>query len=217
MATSKQMKKLIEVYEDVETEPMQKILGSEILGIVRDRPDLIAQFVSVACGLAEIVMKPLLELVKIGITVSARERFAIADHFKKGSAGIYYVSETFHKWFDAKVEENVPAGTLTSHKLAQDSVDGPIKAKLGEGHEVFLSWVFEKIEAQADGREGELLVNGRANIFYYDGRVVLVGWIAGFGWYVGARGVSTPHAWIAGRRVFSRNSVLKPSDAPVAA
>lgn len=54
MATSKQAKKLIEVFEDVGTDLMQEILGDGLLAIVRDRRDLAQQFISVARGFAEI-------------------------------------------------------------------------------------------------------------------------------------------------------------------
>lgn len=168
-------------------------------------------------GTVEIVIKSILELVKPDIKVSARDRFVVADNFKKGNAGIYYLGDNFKKWFGDKVETNVPTATLSSRILTQSSVDDPIKAELGENHETLLSWLFEKIEAQADGREGELLVNGYANIFYIDGRVVRVFWDAGYGWYVFARGVTDPDSWYAGFRVFSRNSVLKSSETLVQA
>jgi hypothetical protein len=168
-------------------------------------------------GTVEIVMKSILELVNSEIKVSARERFVVADHFKKGNAGIYYIGDNFKTWFGEKVETNVLVATLTSHRLTQNSVDGPIKAELGEGHETFLTWLFEKIETQSDGREGELLVNGYANIFYIDGRVVDAHWSAGDGWVVSAYGITDPDEWYADLRVFSRNSVLKSSDTPASA
>jgi hypothetical protein len=167
-------------------------------------------------GAGELVFR-LLETLKAEIKVSARDKFVVADNFKKGNAGIYYLGENFQKWFGSKVEENIPAATLSSRKLTQNSLDGPIKAELGESHETFLCWLFEKIEAQADGREGELLVNGRANIFYINGRVVGAGWGAGGGWRVCAYEVANPGEWCAGCRVFSRNSVLKSSETLVSA
>lgn len=141
----------------------------------------LASLLLVVRGVAEVVVKSILELVNAAIKVSARDKFVVADNFKKGNAGIYYLGENFTKWFGGKVEENIPAATLSSHRLSQNSVDGPIKAELGENHETFLCWLFEKIEVQANGREGELLVDGRANIFYVDGRVVDADWNAGDG------------------------------------
>jgi len=163
-------------------------------------------------GTVETVVKSILELVNSGIKVSAWSRFVVADNFKKGNAGIYYLGDNFQKWFGSKVEANVPSATLSSRTLTQSSVDGPIKAELGENHETFLSWLFEKIEVQSDGREGELLVNGYANIFYVDGRVVPAYWDAGHGWYVLAFSVENPYTWDDGDRVFSRNSVLESSE-----
>lgn len=162
----------------------------------------------------EIVVKSILELVSDEIKVSARDKFVVTNHFKKGNAGIYFVSDNFKAWFGTKVEESVPAATLSSHRLAQGSVDGPIKAELGEGHETLLAWLYEKIEVQAGGRKGELLVNGYANIWYVDGRVVYVIWYAGSGWYVFAYEVSHPDGWVADIRVFSRN-VLETSETQV--
>lgn len=94
---------------------------------------------------------------------------------------------------------------LSSKKLLAKSLDGPIKTELGEGPETFLSWLFQMLEAQADGRKGDLLVDGCANIFYVYGRVVGAGWFAGVGWFVGARGVTNPNPWDDGNLVFSRN------------
>lgn len=54
MATSKQAKKLLEVFEDVETDPMQAILGSGALTVVRDRPDLHSLILGVSLGTHEI-------------------------------------------------------------------------------------------------------------------------------------------------------------------
>ena len=56
-----------------------------------------------------------------------------------------------------------------------------------------------------ESKEG-MLINGYANIFYIDGRVVSASWGAGLGWGVDAGGVSSPNPWGAGDRVFSRNS-----------
>jgi prepilin-type processing-associated H-X9-DG protein len=168
-------------------------------------------------GQGKVVFETLLTLLKSDIKASARKRFVVADNFEKGKAGIYSLGSNFQKWFGDKVETNVPAATLSSYTLTCSSVDGPIKAELGENHETFLSWLFEKIEAQADGREGELLVNGYANIFYVDGRVVFAHWRAGRGWHVSARVVTYPDSWSVGRRVFSRNSVLVSSETLVQA
>ena len=75
-------------------------------------------------GTVEVVMKSILELVKPDIAVSVRERFVVSDNFKKGNAGIYYIGDNFTKWFGSKVEENIPAATLSSRRLTQISVDG---------------------------------------------------------------------------------------------
>jgi len=167
-------------------------------------------------GSGKLVFDSILELITSEIKVSAREKFVVADHFKKGNAGIYFLSDNFKARFGGLVE-NASATILSSRKLTQSSVDEPIRAELGKNHETFLSWLFEKLEQQADGREGDLLVNGYANIWYVldaSGvvRAVLAYWSAGRGWDVDANGVSNPRAWGDGDRVFSRNSVLESSD-----
>jgi hypothetical protein len=152
----------------------------------------------------------LLQLINPKIKVSAHESFVVADNFKKGVAGIYDISDNFSRWFGSKVEKDISSTTLVSRKLTRNSVDGSIKAELGESHEVFLTWLFEMIEAQADGRDGELIVNGYVNIFYIDGYAVSACGRTGHGWSVGAYEVTNPNTWDAGSVVFSRNSVLEP-------
>ena len=75
-----------------------------------------------------------LQLINPSIKVSTRDRFVVEDNFRKGKAGIYYLSDNFQKLFGGKVETNVPAATLSSYKIIQNSVDGPIKTELGEDH-----------------------------------------------------------------------------------
>ena len=54
MATFDQAGKLLQVFQGIDTEPMQQILGSGVLTIIRDRPELVQQFINVARGRAEI-------------------------------------------------------------------------------------------------------------------------------------------------------------------
>ncbi len=69
--------------------------------------------------------------------------------------------------------------------------------------------------AQPNGEKGTLLNDGSANIFYVPDlkgvlRAVYVYWYDGR-WRVDANPVEGPGRWYGGDRVFSRNSVLRPS------
>lgn len=162
----------------------------------------------------EFAMKSILELVKSDVKVSAHERFIVAKNFKKGNAGIYYLGGNFERLFCDKIEENVPSATLSSRRLVQSSTLGPIKAELGEGHEIFLAWLFDKVESQANGRKGDLLVDGRTNIFYVDGCAVLARRGARDGWRIITEEISDPDGWFMGSRVFSRNLALESLETP---
>ena len=122
----------------------------------------------------------------------------------------------------SKVEDPITAQTLRYHKLRQASLDGPIITELGgeAKAETTLSEMFSLMEKQGQGEAGVLLTNGYANIFYIKDltgvlRSVGLDWY-GDGWDVHAREVTVPYGWRDGRRVFSRNSALEPSE-PVSA
>lgn len=48
-------------------------------------------------GQGRIVFDTILKFVNPEIKVSARDRFVVADNFRKGVAGIYYVGDNFQK------------------------------------------------------------------------------------------------------------------------
>jgi len=127
----------------------------------------------------------------------------------------------FAKWFlsgDGKIEKPIGEQTLRCHKLLKVSVDGPIINELGgeAKAETTLTEMFSLMEKQKNGKGGVLLNNSCANIFYIRDqngllRAVYVLW-RGDGWLICARSVESPNMWLDGRRVFSRNSVLKSSE-----
>lgn len=84
MATSRQAKKLIEVFEDVKTDPMQEILGDGLLAIIRDRRDLAQQFINVARGLAEI--RPINHT--IDLAVPCKLPFKGAERISPAKSGV---------------------------------------------------------------------------------------------------------------------------------
>ncbi len=94
----------------------------------------------------------------------------------------------------------------------KNSFDGPIIAELGgeAKAETTLTEIYDLMDRQSEGREGVLLNNGWANIFYVKDlagvlRAVGVRWDDA-GWRVFADSVEDPTEWYAGRQVFSRNS-----------
>jgi hypothetical protein len=150
----------------------------------------------------------------------AREKFVL-DTGRKAKVKISYLGDNFKAWFlngAGKTEDPITEQTLRYHKLRQSSVDGSIIAELGgeEKSETTLAEMFSLMEKQGKGEDGVLLNNGWWNIFYIRDqsavlRAVCVRWDDG-GWRVVAGSVEDPYRWSVGRRVFSRNSVLKPSE-----
>lgn len=173
--------------------------------------------------------KPLiLELVSTVVVSATTSKFVAKDKFvrdtgRKAKVKISYLGDNFTEWFlsgDGKTEDPITEQTLRYHKLRQSSMDGPIIAELGgaEKSETTLSEMFSLMEKQGKGEDGVLLNNGYVNIFYIKDsagvlRTVYVCWNDD-GWDVGASSVGGPGGWSDGRRVFSRNSVLNPSDTP---
>ena len=153
------------------------------------------------------------------VDLSARaEPFAAADYFKN-RAGLYI-------WDGFKSRVSSVAGTVTttpatkssSFDLKKSSADQRIRVELPEDHvfpdaSVFCSYLAGMIDRQPNGKEGDLLNNGLANIFYVnvDDRVVAVyvGWNAGDQWWgVDACGLDVD-VFSAGSRVFSATAVAK--------
>jgi len=167
-------------------------------------------------GQGEVVWKKFLHLVTT-VEMPAQPRFVARDHFKVDTSSsarvkVAFIWEGFSTNFLYKVEEAVEATTLAVHKLEKNLLDKEIRAELGENkEETTLSQFWALLEKQGHGQEGDLLVNGYANIFYIrdtQGRLwaVYTYWRAGRGgWRVGADSVSRPDRWYAGRQVVSRN------------
>lgn len=172
----------------------------------------LAKFVRNWKMVAETAKDNLLSVISDNIVILATERFVAKDHFKKGNAGIYWIGDNFKEWFIDKMEDARSESFITSLKLLRNSRDIPIITELGgeEKCETTLAEMFEMLKRQHDGREGDLLVNGYANIFYICDkddtlRAVYAFWDAGGGgWFVSAFLVEDPYGWDAGGQVVSR-------------
>jgi len=173
----------------------------------------------------------ILELVGTTTISATTERFVakeklVIDTSPTAKVKISYLGDNLKTWFlsgDGKIEEPIAGSTLRKDKLRQSSTDGPIISELGgeAKAETTLTEIYALMVKQPKGGEGHLLGNGWANIFYVrDQKGVLctvrVGWDGG-GWDVDASSVLFPDGWDVGYQVFSRNSVLKPSETLVLA
>ena len=181
----------------------------------------------------EIVPQPLLTLAGT-VKVQPVNKLGVNEFFNENNSSvkISYVGDNFKTWFYGKVEvqpnadETEPGegpyrtlgengadkSVLCYYTLNRSSVDGPIIKELGGEDKVktTLFHIAALMWKQPDGKQGALLTNGYANIFYVHDingvlRAVHVYW-NGHGWSVYARSVEFPGEWNAGSRGFSRDS-----------
>lgn len=160
------------------------------------------------------------------VTIPATtERFVVTDFFREDSEAVKFGG--FYGSFkgdflkgDGKIEKPTGEQVLRYGDLRQMAPDLPQKegqlaiiTELGgkAKAETTLRGMYHQLEKQGHGqKEGVLLTDGRANIFYIRNqcgvlRAVRADWRAG-GWDVCANSVEDPDAWYAGHRAFSRNS-----------
>lgn len=125
-----------------------------------------------------------------------------------------WISFSFQQVFLNGVGHNeidIPASELRVHRLRKRSKDETIIDALGgeEVAETYLAHMWEMMKIQGQGQQGDLLVNGYANMFYIratNGKLwtVRCRWIARYGnWCVGARPIALPCWWSIGSQVFS--------------
>jgi hypothetical protein len=152
-------------------------------------------------------MGSILQSVELDIPAPGCDRFVVSERFRVGEANINYISEGFSVLFSHVVESKVPMAKLTSYKLEQDSLDGPIKAKLGWSHEVYLFWIFHLMENQVMGGQHRLVQSGKcANLFYCYDRVASVRWSdSDLGWDLFAHQLDDGPPWLASYRVFAQS------------
>lgn len=164
----------------------------------------------------EKVVVALLKFVKT-VELPAIGAFKPGDHFKvtpererkNAKVVIGYVSDNVKALIKGRLEPEEAQATIRIHELCQASVDGPILTELGENVKTGLNRMFQMMEKQGRGQEGDLLTNGYANIFYVRDHNVLWAarcyWRSSRGyWDVHASPVTGPCAWRAGCQVFSR-------------
>lgn len=143
-------------------------------------------------------------------------KFVANDKFVSNSREVKFdrISDGFMERFlagDGKIEEPVDEQTLSYGNLTKGSVNGAIIEELGGEAkvEIILSAIYDLLLKQPNGeKEGVLLTNGYANIFYVrDTSGVLCAvsvWWRDVGWRVYTNSVRDPSGWGAEDRVFSQ-------------
>lgn len=209
---------------------LQRELGDELFSalISSDNTAAVKKFL---LGLQPSI--PLLTLVG-NVKIRLATNFVVGEFFKVNTkknapVKISYVGDNFKAWYllpsvsEEAVPEDGPCRTpgaqhsavetvLRYQALSRYSFDGPIITELGgeAKGETVLAEIFVLMAKQSNGEEGALLNSGYANIFYVRDvnlvlRAVSVNWNGG-GWFVCAGSVKCPYGWLAGCRVFSRDS-----------
>ncbi len=144
------------------------------------------------------------------------ESFTAKDYFQIRS-GVFVWDGFKNRILRTAVKaDSTPATSLACFDLVKDTPDEQIRAELPEDHvfqdaSVFCSHLAGMIDRQPNGKEGSLLNDGYANVFYVQGSyevvAVSVHWVADFrGWSVCACELDVS-AWPAGYRAFSATAV----------
>lgn len=142
-------------------------------------------------------------------TVPARTKPFNAAEFYQTGPGLY-VYGTFADRLDVNARQTVdsaPERPYVASLLKANAYDKDIRKELPEDHLSTLEDIAGLIEAQPNGKEGILLTNGYANIFYVEGKngevfAVFVRWFSdGRGWRVRVWLLGERGRWFAGGRV----------------
>lgn len=148
-------------------------------------------------------MTKILKSVKKEIKVVVPAKYNPKEFFKNRD-GLYIWSGFSDTVLKKAKSATISPLSISSYDLLKTSYDKDIEAELPKNH-IFsetnvCAIIAGLIEKQPKGKEGTLLSNGYANIFYTKSRVVDVRWLVGK-WFV--RGWDRELAWHSGVRVFS--------------
>lgn len=148
-------------------------------------------------------MTKILKSVKKEIKVVIPPTYDPKEFFKNRD-GLYVWSSFSDTVLKKAKSATVSPLSISSHDLLKTSYDKDIEVELPKDH-IFsetnvCAIIAGLIEKQPKGKEGTLLSNGYANIFYTKSRVVGVHWYDG-GWDVVDWG--RENDWGSGYRVFS--------------
>jgi len=160
-------------------------------------------------GAVEVVVKSILSLVNGKVASDAIKAFDPHAFYKKRDG--LWIGDFFRDnvLSQAKTIKKLLATAFKSYDLTKNAYDREITPCLPENHEFDISEALARIakmiEKQWGGKEGELLNNGYANLFYVPGFVVGVYWDAGGRTWCVRAWLRDGLDWDEGRRVFSRN------------
>lgn len=150
-------------------------------------------------------------------TVPARTKPFNAAEFYQTGPGLF-VFDTFAERLDLSARQTLdsaPARSYVASILKSDAYDKDIRKELPENHLSTLEDIAGFIEAQPEGKQGFLLNDGYANIFYVAGKngevfVVVVRWLSDDReWLVRGWGLVEGGDWDAD------NQVLCPGNASI--
>lgn len=217
MATLKQGKKLLEIFEDTSTEKMQDILASGLLIDLRDVENIgnvDRNKLQELLGLKTLLLK-FITTVAIPATT---EKFIAKDKLVVNAGGkakvkISNFGDLFRKEFLGKVENPIRATIMGCHMLLKPSMSTSIISARGGKRkiETTLTEMYLLMEKQGNGEEGALLTKEWCqNIFYIRNsvgvlRAVFVCWHSD-GWSVFAFPIEHTTRWSEGFQVFSRSN-----------
>lgn len=147
------------------------------------------------------------KLLKPVATATAAKDPPFVNEFFQSRPGLY-VWDSFRERFDLEaLSQSVGGRPYVASLLKSNAYDRDIRRELPENNLSALEDIAGFIEAQPNGKEGFLLTNGYANIFYVEGRngeVFAVGvlWVSdGRGWFVYDWLLDEFGLWDAGRQV----------------
>ena len=132
--------------------------------------------------------------------------------FLDDDSPVGWIGDNFKRMFGNHTESETSQSALQVHQLTESARDPAIIAELGGEQiaETTLGQMWQMLLVQGQGQDGNLLINGFANIFYIRSQVdnqlwaVYCRWDSGNrDWLVNAYPVSDPDDWYAGSQVFS--------------
>jgi len=148
------------------------------------------------------------------VELAATKGFKVNEHIRDGKVvdGVkWWLGQNFIEIFGSSIMPPQPIGNVHVYQLIGDANDRQIIAELGgeEVVETTLTQMWQMLTKQGHGEEGDLLINGYANIFYIkdakgDLWAVICYWNSGVGdWRIGANPVTDPCRCRAGSQVVS--------------
>jgi hypothetical protein len=159
-------------------------------------------------------------IISMTVIPPATVKFIVRDNFvvdtrKDAKVRIFELSLKFRNEFGGKIEEAFAGSIIYGRDLGRKFIDNKIINELGgkERVETTLTEIYSMMEQHADGKVGDLLDNGRDNIFYVKNingilRAVRMYWRRSGGWFMGVLAVGDSDGRHASDRVFSRNDSL---------